>query len=93
MLLRILEINPIVKLTLYIGVGTGGGGGGGGGAPGAHAPQPAGKGGRAPRAMPIHAVLCLSPCPGSQGGGKREPGTYCLRMRLIYRHSGNSVIL
>ena len=30
MLLRILEINPIVKLTLYIGVGTGGGGGGGG---------------------------------------------------------------
>ena len=35
----------------------------------------------------------LASCPGSRVGGEREPGTHCLRMRLIYRHSGNSVIL
>ena len=35
----------------------------------------------------------LASYPGSRGGGEREPGTHCLRMRLIYRHSGNSVVL
>ena len=39
------------------------------------------------------ASLCLASCPGSQGGGERERGTHCLHMRLIYQHSGNSVIL
>ena len=41
--------------------------------------------------IPIHATLyrlCgassgLASCPGSRGGGEREPGTHCSRMRLI----------
>ena len=39
------------------------------------------------------ARVSVASYPGSRGGGEREPGTHCLRMRLIYRHSGNSVIL
>ena len=43
--------------------------------------------------MTLISYSKLASCPGSRGGGEREPGTHCLRMRLIYRHSGISVIL
>ena len=33
------------------------------------------------------AVFELASYPGSLGEGKKEPGIYCLRMRLIIRHS------
>ena len=40
----------------------------------------------------VAASLALASYPGSRGGGgKREPGTDRVRMRLIYQHSSNVV--
>ena len=36
-----------------------------------------------PSTNPAPAAVVLASCPGSRGGGEREPGTHRSRMRLI----------